>query len=68
MSAIGTLATIKEGKGSSALSCSSDVDVISDGEGIIDFNAEIPNGPLDLVRGSARHVATNAFQIADAKP
>ncbi len=28
--------------------CSSDVDLFSYGEGIIDFNAEIPDGALDL--------------------
>jgi len=28
--------------------CSSDVNLLSYGEGIIDFNAEIPDGALDL--------------------
>ena len=28
--------------------CSSDVDLFSYGKGIIDFNAEIPDGALDL--------------------
>ena len=46
MSVIGTLATIKADKGSSALSCSSDIGVVRGGEGITDFYAEISNSPL----------------------
>ena len=43
------MAKLKEGKASSALPpCSSDVNLFSYGESIIDFNAEIPDGALDL--------------------
>ena len=48
MSVLGTRAKLKEGKASSALPCSSDVNLLSYGEGIIDFDAEIPDGALDL--------------------
>ena len=48
MTAYGTRAKWKEGKASSALPCSSDVNLFSYRLGIIDFNAEIPDSALDL--------------------
>ena len=49
MSGIGTRATLKRGaKPVRLCPCSSDVNLFSYGEGIIDFNPEIPDGALDL--------------------
>jgi hypothetical protein len=48
MSAIGTCPTIKGAKPVRLCPCSSDVNLFSYSEGIIDFNAQIPDGALDL--------------------
>jgi len=48
MSAPGTPATIKEGQSRSALPGYSDVNLLNHGEGVVDVNAEIPDGALDL--------------------
>ena len=49
MSAIGTRAKLEGGaKPVRLCPCSSDVNLFRYGEGIIDFDAEIPHGALDL--------------------
>jgi hypothetical protein len=45
---LGTRAKLKEGKAVRLCPCSSDVNLFRYGEGIIDFDAEIPDGALDL--------------------
>ena len=47
-SAYGTAATIKEGQSGRLRPCNSDVDLFGYGEGIVDLNAEIPDGALNL--------------------
>jgi hypothetical protein len=56
------LAHPRRSKGASPIRlcpCSSDANLFSDGEGVIDFDAEIPDGALDLSyapTAAARHV------------
>ena len=64
------MAKLKEGKASSALPpCSSDVNLFSYGESIIDFNAEIPDSALYL-RMSQRvgFVLRISFLIENQRP
>jgi hypothetical protein len=48
LSVIGTRAMLKGAKPVRLCPCSSDVNLFSYGEGIVDFTSEIPDGALDL--------------------